>query len=167
MKKSSPRHAPHDPFLLYPHHAGVVDGSHVLLRWEPALEAEIYAIEIADDPEFHNVVFTTEVPAALTEFVVPVPFPDDARTLYWRVSAANADGWSEGAHIESFTSGTAGQVGRFPEPDEAEPFGPLASLVWSFRRRRRAQGATPIPGSSPARLPPIEGRQETPPRRAR
>ena len=156
--KTPPRHAPPDPYPLDPHHAGVVDGSHVLLRWEPAPEAETYAIEIADDPEFSDILFTLEVPAALTEFAVPVPFPGDDRTFYWRVSAGNAEGWSEGARIESFTSGTAGQVGRFPEPDEAEPFGPLASLIWSFRPRRRGRGTGARSGGGAARLPPIENR---------
>lgn len=133
--KTPPPHTPHDAYPLDPHHAGVVDGTHVVLRWEPCGDAETFAIEVAEDPEFHTIVYSHEVPGTVTEFAVPVPFPDDDRLLYWRVSAGNAEGWSEGARIESFISGTAAQAARVPEPEDGEPFGPLPSLIWSFRRQ--------------------------------
>ena len=129
-------HAPLDPYPLEPNHADVVDGAHVTLRWEPAAGAESYAVDVAEDPEFHRVVFTREVPAPTVELAVDVPFPADGRTLYWRVSAGSALGWSRGGRIESFTSGRPDQAGRFPDPDDEEPFGPFASILWSFRRRR-------------------------------
>ena len=132
-----PANTPHDAYPLSPHHAAVVDGAHVTLRWEPDENAEQYAVEIAEDPEFHRIVFSQEVPPDVTDLVVPTPFPDDDRTLYWRVSTEVAGAWSEGARIESFTSGTASQVGHFPVPNDQEPFGPVPSLLWSLRRRRR------------------------------
>lgn len=126
--------APHDPFPIGPRHEGVIDGGHVVLSWEPAAGAEAYAVEIAEDPEFHRVVFTREVPSGMTTLEIAEPFPTDDRTLYWRVSAGNSNGWSEGERIESFISGTAEQAGRFVEPEEREPFGPLAALISSYRR---------------------------------
>ena len=127
-----------DPFPLDPNHADVVDGAHVTLRWEAVDGAEAYAVDVAEDPEFHDVLFTREVPASTVELAVDVPFPSDDRTLYWRVSAGNALGWSGGGRIESFTSGSPDQAGHFADPDEDEPFGPFASLLWSFRQRRRS-----------------------------
>ncbi len=126
---------PHDAYPLDPHHAAVVDGTHVALRWEPSDDAETYAIEVSEDPEFRTIVYTHEVPGTETEFIVPVPFPEDDRLLYWRVSAGNAEGWSAGARIESFISGMADQAALSPEPEDSEPYGPLPSLLWSFRRQ--------------------------------
>jgi hypothetical protein len=107
----------------------VVDGTRVTLRWEPSDGAQRYAVDIAGDPEFQDIIFSKELPAAAVELTVDRSFPTDDSTLYWRVSAANANGWSEGERVESFISGTSEQVGHFPDPDEAEPFGPIEALL--------------------------------------
>lgn len=106
----------------------MVDGQHVTLRWETADAADHYRVQIAAGPDFHDVLFEQEVPGGTTALVVRRHFPDDDRLFYWRVRAGNAEGWSEGDHVEAFTSGTADQVGRFAVPDTAEPFGPVAAL---------------------------------------
>ena len=129
--------APHDPYPIRPRHEGVIDGANVVLSWEPTPGAERYAIEIAEDAEFHRVVFAREVPSEMTSLTLDQSFPADDRTLFWRVSAGNSFGWSEGERIESFISGTPSQAGHFVEPEEKEPFGPLAALLSSWRRLRR------------------------------
>jgi hypothetical protein len=123
------RHAPQDPYPVAPLNGAVVDGTRVSLQWEPSDGATSYAVDIAEDPEFQNVIFAQELPASATQVTLGRSFPTDDRTLYWRVSAANAHGWSEGERVESFTSGTSEQVGHFPDPDEAEPFGPIEALL--------------------------------------
>ena len=141
---------PHDPYPLDPRHEHVVDGAHVALRWEPAEGAaavERYRVQIALDPDFYEVVFEQDVPAGATTLIVQRHFPEDDRTFYWRVLAGNDGGWSEGARIESFISGTAAQVGRFADPDEAEPFGPVAAL---FRATSLETLAEITPGRQPA-----------------
>ena len=129
--------APHDPYPVAPQHEAVVDGKHVTLRWEPAEGADLYAVEVAEDQQFHNVIFARELPATVLTLAVDDTFAADDRTLYWRVSAGNARGWSEGERIESFISGTPEQAGRFVEPDEKEPFGPVVALLGTMRRRGR------------------------------
>jgi hypothetical protein len=147
-------HPPPDPYPLDPHHEHVVEGAHVTLRWEPAEGSERYRVQVALDPDFYEVVYEQDLPAAQTSLLVPRPFPEDDRTLYWRALAENADGWSEGARIESFICGTAAQVGRFADPDEAEPFGPVAAL---FRTATREALADVRPGHPhPARAEHVE-----------
>jgi hypothetical protein len=128
--------SPHDPHPIGPRHEAVVDGARVTFSWAPAADAEAYALEVAEDPEFHHVLLAREVPADMTTFTVDEPLPTDDRTLFWRVSAGNGKGWSEGERIESFISGTADQAGRFVDPDAREPFGPVAALLSSYRGRR-------------------------------
>jgi hypothetical protein len=145
---------PHDPRPLDPHHAHVVDGAHLALRWARAEGAERYRVQVALDPGFYEVVFEQDVPGAQKALLVPRPFPEDDRTFYWRALAGNAHGWSEGARIESFISGSAAQVGRFADPDEAEPLGPVAAL---FRTATREALADVRPGHPhPARAEPVE-----------
>lgn len=145
---------PHDPYPIDPHHEHVVDGSHVVLRWEPTADAARYRVQIALDPDFYEVVFEQDVPAETTALVARQHFPEDDRTFYWRVLAGNDGGWSEGARIESFISGTAAQVGRFADPDEDEPFGPVAAL---FRTATLEALAEVQPGRPhPKRLEPVE-----------
>ena len=132
-------HAPHDPFPITPHHGAVVDGSRVTLTWEPSDGADTYAVEIAEDQSFHHIVHAREVPAPALALDLDQTLPTDDRTLFWRVSAGNAIGWSEGERIESFISGTPEQAGRFVEPDEGEPFGPVVALLGTMRRRRRGE----------------------------
>ncbi len=119
---------PHDPQPLAPREGTVVDGRHVLLRWEAAETADRYCVQIATGFDFRDVIFEQEVPGGTTALVVRRHFPEDDQTFYWRVLAGNAEGWSAGDHVEAFTSGTAAQVGRFAVPDETEPFGPVAAL---------------------------------------
>jgi hypothetical protein len=115
----------------------VVDGTHVTLQWEPSPGAQTYAVEVAEDQAFHHVIFSREVPATSLSLRVDDTFAADDRTLFWRVSAGNTQGWSEGERIESFISGTPEQAGRFAEPDEKEPFGPVVALLGTMRRRGR------------------------------
>lgn len=122
------RTVPRDPWLIAPRESEVVDGQHVLLRWEPAADAVRYRVQIATGSDFGDILFEQEVPAGSTALVVRRHFPEDDSLYYWRVLAGNAEDWSEGEHVETFTSGTADQVGRFIVPDEAEPFGPVAAL---------------------------------------
>lgn len=122
---------PRDPQPLAPLEGSVVDGHHITLRWEGRASAERYRVQIADTSDFRDVVFEQDVPAGTTALVVRRHFPDDDQLFYWRVLAGNAEGWSEGDDIESFTSGTADQVGRFAVPDAAEPFGPVAALFFN------------------------------------
>ena len=136
-----------DPFPLEPHHANVVDGAHVALRWEPTENTERYHVQIAHDPDFQEVVFEQELPADMVALIVRHHFPEDDRLYYWRVRAGNAQGWSAGERIESFTSGTAEQVGHFPDPDETEPFGPIAGL---FEATTLEALAEILPGRQPA-----------------
>ena len=119
---------PHDPLPVAPCEGAVVDGRHVLLRWEAAETADRYCVQIASGSDFREVLFEQEVPGGTTALVVRRHFPDDDQTFYWRALAGNAEGWSAGDHVEAFTSGTAGQVGRFVVPDVSEPFGPVAAL---------------------------------------
>jgi hypothetical protein len=120
---------PHDPFPIAPRHGAVVDGSRLSLQWEESPGADAYAIEIAEDQEFHHVIYTRELPASALALEVDETLPTDDRTLYWRVSAGNAQGWSEGERIESFIAGTPEQAGRFVDPDEVEPFGPIEAIL--------------------------------------
>jgi hypothetical protein len=119
---------PHDPQLLAPREGAVVGGHHVTLRWETAEAADRYLVQIATDAAFGEVIFEQEVPCETVALVVRRHFPEDDGLFYWRVRAGDAGGWSEGEHIEAFTSGTAEQVGRFAVPDIDEPFGPVAAL---------------------------------------
>lgn len=140
------RTVPHDPWLLSPREGEVVDSHHVLLRWEAAEVADRYRVQIATGPDFRDVLFDQEVPAGATALVVRRHFPDDDSLYYWRVRSGNAEGWSEGDHVEAFTSGTADQVGRFVVPDVAEPFGPVAAL---FSTATLEALAEVLPGHQP------------------
>jgi hypothetical protein len=137
---------PHDPKPVAPLEGAVVDGQHVLLRWTSDAMADRYRVQIADGADFRDVLFEQEVAAGATALVVRRHFPDDARLLYWRVLAGNAEGWSGGSRIESFTSGTADQAGRFVVPDVVEPFGPVAAL---FSTATLEAIAEVLPGHQP------------------
>jgi hypothetical protein len=140
------RTVPHDPQPIAPREGEVVDGHHVILRWENEEAARRYCVQIAATSDFKSVEFEQEVPAGTTALAVRRHFPDDDRVYYWRVLAGNAEGWSEGDHIEAFTSGTADQVGRFAVPDVAEPFGPVAAL---FSTATLESVAELVPGHQP------------------
>lgn len=137
---------PHDPHLLAPCRGEVVDGHHVLLRWERMDGAERYRVQIATESDFRDVVFEQDVPGGVEALIVRRHFPEDDRLLFWRVRTGTAEGWSEGEHIESFTSGTAEQVGHSPVPDVAEPFGPVAAL---FSAASLEAIAEVVPGRQP------------------
>lgn len=136
-----------DPRPLDPHHAEIADGAHVVLRWEPVSAAERYRVQIAPDSDFREIVFEQDLSAEMTALVVQQHFPGDDRTFFWRVLAGDGEGWSGGDRIESFTSGTTEQVGRFVDPDASEPFGPVAGL---FSAASLEVAAQVLPGRQPA-----------------
>lgn len=124
----------------------MVDGHHILLRWGPAEGADRYCVQIAATSDFLDTDFEQEVPPGTTALVVRRHFPEDDRLYYWRVLAGNAERWSAGDDIESFTSGTAEQAGRYAVPDVAEPFGPVAAL---FSTATLESVAELVPGHQP------------------
>ena len=140
------RTTPHDPLPIAPREGEVVDGHHVLLRWEPSESADRYCVQIAATPDFRTIDFEQEVPSGTTALVVRRHFPEDDRLYFWRVLAGSAEGWSEGDHVASFTSGTADQVGHFAIPDVDEPFGPVAAL---FSTATLESVAELVPGHQP------------------
>lgn len=141
-----PHTVPHDPWPIAPREGNVVDGHHVILRWEEDATADGYRVQIAERSDFRDVIFEQDAPAGTTVLVVRRHFPDDDQLFYWRVIAGNAEGWSEGDRVESFTSGTAEQVGRFVVPDVEEPFGPVAML---FSTATLESIAELVPGHQP------------------
>ena len=89
-----------------------------LLGWEPAVQASRYRIEIARDPTFADVVYTTETGA--TSHTVAIML-DHATRYYWRVSAINECGQTPSSATRSFTTK--------PVPGECAP-GSSASAVY-------------------------------------
>src|SRR5690606_10406962 len=59
-----------DPVPLEPRHAHLVDGAHVVLRWEPVAVADYYRVQIARDVAFEDLVLEERLPAAMTALIV-------------------------------------------------------------------------------------------------
>ncbi len=116
---------PHDPRPLNPVDGHVVDGTHVVLRWEAAAGAERYRVQIALGADFRDLVYQEDLPGAATALVVHQRCPDEGRTYHWRALAGNAEEWSAGEHAASFVCGGAASE---PYPGVTEPFGPIAAL---------------------------------------
>lgn len=122
------RTPPPDPCPVAPLHAAVVDGALFTLSWEPVAESRRNRVQIASNPTFEQILFEHDVSGKAHALAVWYANPGDDETYFWRVLAENDAGWSSGGRIESLTTGTAGQVGLFAEPDSGEPFGPVVSL---------------------------------------
>ncbi len=136
-----------DPDLLEPRHGHVADGAHLAFHWAPVPDARRYRVQVAEGPGFDDVLFEQELPAWATALVVRQRLPEDDRTLHWRVQAGDDAGWSPGGHVERFLSGRADQVGMFADPDESEPFGPVAAL---FQAATLEALAEVLPGRQPS-----------------
>lgn len=136
-----------DPVLLEPRHGHVADGAHLVLRWAPVQGARRYRVQVAADAGFEGVLFEQDLPDWATALVVRQPLPEDGRRLYWRALAEGEGGWSPGGHAEAFLGGRADQVGRFADPDEAEPLGPVAALFGAASLEAIAEA---LPGRQPA-----------------
>jgi hypothetical protein len=92
---------------------------HPLLNWSPISDAGEYRIELARDPAFAAVVYTTTTTATTHTVVSEL---DYATRYYWRVTASNPCGDSPPGQVVSFTT--------TPPPGEC-PTGTTAAVVYS------------------------------------
>lgn len=147
LSHRAPLRAPVDPHPVHPCHAQPVDRAHFLVEWSPAGPADRYRLQIAATPDFQSQLFEHEVPHPVTSVALRSTRPTSRGTYYWRVLAGNERGWSRGDRVESLTLGAAEDFNLFPDPDAAEPLGPLAPL---FKVTALQAYAEAVPGPQPA-----------------
>jgi subtilisin family serine protease len=92
---------------------------HPLLNWSQISDADEYLVQVARDPAFTDVVYTTTTTATTHTVVSQL---DYATRYYWRVSATNPCGDSLGSQLTSFTT--------TPPPGEC-PTGATPSSVYT------------------------------------
>lgn len=117
---------------IAPREEAVVDGAAVTFEWEPVEGATDYALEVAEDAAFDEVVFE-QATGGDTSITVTDVFAQDGRTYYWRVFARNVAGESPGDLVESFISVSADEAAaataqHVEHPDEEEDLGPAIEL---------------------------------------
>lgn len=146
-----------DPIPLHPRHGRVIDGEHVSLEWEAPAGAESLRVEVSRNASFEDVACAEELPPDTRGVVLERCFPDEGATFYWRVLARGPGGWSPGERIESFMSGSAGDVALGSDPDADEPVGPVPEL---FRVAGLQGMAEVTPGRQPAADRAVGGQAE-------
>ncbi len=88
------RQPPGVPTLLAPVNNATGVSRTPTLTWQAAAQAATDTVEVARNPSFTQLVYTTVVPT--TSATVDVPL-DSGTTFYWRVTAGNACGTGLGA----------------------------------------------------------------------
>jgi len=115
------------PHLVAPREADVVYGEEITFQWQPVDGAEKYALEVATDAKFKNVVLEEDL-GEQTAVTVGGYFPTDGTTFFWRVVTFDGDSWSRGERIESFIAASEEDARRaLGSPNEE--MGPVTELV--------------------------------------
>ncbi len=96
-------HPPQTPNLASPLHEEINQRDTVLLQWEYAGNASMYAIEVSTDPAFTQEVVAQVSSHDDTVFVLTNIIGQE--TYYWRTGARNIAGVSEYSETFSFTTG--------------------------------------------------------------
>lgn len=141
-------HVTEAPILVAPKEEALVDGEALTFQWKPLDGAEAYALEVAADANFDEVVFEKgPMGTEETSFTLPEPLPTDGDLYYWRVRARHGEEWSPGDRVESFISVTAERAEAADEaPDRSEGYGPAAGLVGAagVEAAAEATGSKPL-----------------------
>ncbi|MFP4369951.1 MAG: fibronectin type III domain-containing protein [Candidatus Kapaibacterium sp.] len=122
------------PDLRFPDDGNVRESLVPTFIWQVVDQAETYDLEIADDPEFNNVIAGRRgIPGNWTTFK---NMPPDTK-LYWHVRARNNEGYSEWSEVFTFTTSQQGpEVPVLLYPDNGEVMLPLTlTLDWSDAER--------------------------------
>ncbi len=129
MAQQPPQSPLPDPVLVAPLREATVVGRDLTLTWEPVVGADGYAVQVARDAGFADVVVEESV-GRETLLRLRDVLPESRETFYWRVFALRGEAESPGEHVESFIAMTPDEVQAAPriEPDTDEPFGPASKL---------------------------------------
>ncbi len=95
------RQAPGVPTLLTPANGATGVARTPTLTWQAAPQAATYTVEVARNPSFTQIVYTTVVSTTSTTVGVQL---DSGTTFYWRVTASNACGTGLSTAAFSFTT---------------------------------------------------------------
>jgi hypothetical protein len=94
------------PVLKSPTDGGGPFETSLRLTWQAMASAERYNVHVANDPDFRDIVYRENVPAAAANFVAPVA----VRAYYWRVQAIGNGVSSPWSEIWSFSVGSSGPL---------------------------------------------------------
>lgn len=122
---------PQPPLLVSPTDGRIFPPDDVLFEWATAGDDLHYALQIATDVSFTQVVTTLEVGNALDCMVTDVfDEAESGSTYYWRVRAktATGDAWGPFSEPTHFIVGTEAQL-PIDRPDTKEDLGPLPHLI--------------------------------------
>ncbi|UCC79272.1 MAG: hypothetical protein JSW64_13500 [Candidatus Zixiibacteriota bacterium] len=92
--------APAAPVLISPPDSFESSAPYLDFDWSDVADADNYAIEIASDQQFDNVV-ESDSALTLSEYQNVDSLPDD--DYYWRARAGNANGWSLYSEVWTFS----------------------------------------------------------------
>jgi hypothetical protein len=93
--------SPDIPALIEPYNGATGCDNPTMLIWDAVSEAEMYRIQIADNPE----MTTPFVDGQLDWTSIYAPNLIENSTYYWRVKALNYCNWGEWSPIFQFTTG--------------------------------------------------------------
>jgi hypothetical protein len=92
---------PAQPILVAPLDGQFVDQRTVTFRWEEALRADTYQLQVSTNPDpSQDPLLDITLPSGVTDYVFT--FDADNPVLYWRVAASNDVGTSYSAQIWQF-----------------------------------------------------------------
>jgi hypothetical protein len=106
--------APSSPMLTVPPDGGLNVATDVTLMWNAATQAQLYTVEVDDDPGFGSIEFSTTTSG--TSQAVPQGELTTNTTYYWRVSVANTCGMSDSAVFDFTTVAAPGDCGPGSSP---------------------------------------------------
>jgi hypothetical protein len=119
-----------------PANGSQVDGTEVLLQWDPAPRAAEYYVEVATDGGFDDLVF-----AEWIGYYVGLRLgglPDNGVTLWWRVMAYNSLGegpFSAAYYFKNGPSAVPSTPVLLSPPDGSEAGGEVVQLLWEPAER--------------------------------
>jgi hypothetical protein len=91
--------APAAPYLISPPDSFISSAPYLSFDWSDVTDADNYAVEIASDEQFNDVV-EEDSTLTVSEYQNVDSLPD--AEYYWRVRAGNANGWSPYSEVRMF-----------------------------------------------------------------
>ncbi len=131
--KNGPSAAPAQVVLSSPASGATVDGTNMTFRWNAAVRAADYYLELATDSGFGNIVFGQFIGGPYTNQTI-TGMPDNGQIFYWRVASWNEVDWgpdSAARNVKNGPTSEPAQVVLSSPADGATVSGELVSLRWN------------------------------------